>query len=202
MRLFFIGSSFSPPNAPCPSLRQLARPSPPLARPISSGSSSGSNYQIVSISASTAGGSRAPPAPRGGQTLPDAAPAQSRVPVCASRGFRRQVLQFGPNFVIRSQCVEVAIEPQCRHDRKYGHRVAPGAPDSTVCTEVRERARTLTNVETYRFFFPRSGSGVEYKRCAGYWRMKSFDFDGGAVNHSSYWCSCRMTTIRFSSPGL
>lgn len=53
-----------------------------------------------------------------------------------------------------------------------------------------------------RFRFPRSGSGVEIRRCAGYCRMNSIDFSGGAVSHSSYWCSCRITTMRFSSPGL
>ena len=53
-----------------------------------------------------------------------------------------------------------------------------------------------------RLRLPRSGSGVEISRWAGYCRMKSFDFSGGAVSHSSYWCSCKITTMRFSSWGL
>jgi hypothetical protein len=64
------------------------------------------------------------------------------------------------------------------------------------------RVLALTKFESYRFFLPRSGSGVENKRCAGYCRMNSIDLAAGAFSHSSYWCSCRMTTMRRSSPGL
>jgi hypothetical protein len=80
----------------------------------------------------------------------------------------------------------------------------------TLSTRIRRHPRGLhsktlpLNPDTarQRLRFPRSGSVSEISRWAGNCRMKSIDFAGGAVSHSSYWCSCRMTTMRFSSPGL